>query len=275
MSKAISSEPRDPKNTLIVDSLNLAYRWKIAGNDYDLPYGFKDTIQSLAKSYDCGKILVLADGGSTWRKSLHPGYKLTRKLKFDNQTEAEKRESEEFFGYYQKALDSCGHSVIRLSGVEADDIAAYIVENKCKLDINDIWLISSDKDWDLLIEEDVSRFSTVTRKEITFDTWDYPVERDQYADYKTLIGDPGDDIPGVDGIGPKRAAELINQYGSIFDIIASLPLKGKAKYIEKLNASKDTMLLSYQLIDLRSFHMDAIGEQIHKLESILNDIYSR
>jgi DNA polymerase-1 len=273
MSKSMSAEPRDIKNTLVVDSLNLAYRWKIAGNDYDLPYGFRDTVRSLAKSYDCGRVVVLADGGSTWRKSLHPGYKLTRKNKFDNQSEEEKKASEEFFGYYQNALDTCGFPVIRLPGVEADDIAAYIVENKCKLDINDIWLISSDKDWDLLIEEDVSRFSTVTRKEITVDTWDYPVEREQYACFKTLVGDPGDDIPGVEGIGPKRAAELINQYGSIFDIIASLPLSGKAKYIEKLNASKESMLLSYQLIDLRSFHKEAIGENLNKLESILEEIY--
>lgn len=275
MAKAINSEPRDPKNTLVVDSLNLAYRWKIAGNDYDLPSGFKDTVQSLAKSYDCGRVLVLADGGSAWRKSLHPGYKLSRKLKFDNQTEEEKKSSEEFFGYYQNALDNCGFPVIRLPGVEADDIAAYIVENKYKLDINGIWLISSDKDWDLLIEEDVSRFSTVTRKEVTVDNWEYPVTREQYADYKTLIGDPGDDIPGVDGIGPKRAAELIEQYGSVFDIMANLPLKGKAKYIANLNESKESMLLSYQLIDLRSFHEEAIGDNLGKLESILEEIYLR
>ncbi len=273
MSKSYRSEPRDPKNTLVVDSLNLAYRWKIGGNDYALPSEFKDTINSLAKSYDCGKIIVLADGGSSWRKGLHPGYKLTRKLKFENQTAAEKQDSEDFFKYYQEALDKCGHPVVRFPGVEADDIAAYIVENKYRLDINSIWLISSDKDWDLLIETDVSRFSTVTRKEITFDTWEYPVSIEDYVHFKVLTGDPGDDIPGVDGVGPKRATELIEQYGSIFDIIGNLPLKGTAKYIQNLNVSKDTMLLSYQLIDIRSFYKDAIGEHITKLESILDDIY--
>jgi 5'-3' exonuclease len=274
MSKSYKSEPRDPKNTLVVDSLNLAYRWKISGKDYELPGEFKDTINSLAKSYDCGKIVVLADGGSSWRKSLHPGYKLSRKLKHENQTELEKKESEDFFRYYQEALDKCGHPVIRLSGVEADDIAAYIVENKYALDINTIWLISSDKDWDLLIEEDVHRFSTVTRKEITFDTWDYPVSIEDYVHFKTLTGDPGDDIPGVEGIGPKRAADLIEQYGSVFDIIASLPLKGTAKYIQNLNTSKEVMLLAYQLIDLRSFHEEAIGDNMPKLKSMLQDIYS-
>lgn len=274
MAKPMIEEPRDISNTLLVDALNLAYRWKIAKNDYDLPYGFKDTVKSLAKSYDCGRIVILADGGSTWRKSLHPGYKLSRKLKHENQTEEEKRDSEAFFKYFQEALDTCGFPVIRLNGVEADDIAAYIVENKYALDINDIWLISSDKDWDLLIEEDVSRFSTVTRKETTFDNWDYPVSRENYVHFKTLVGDPGDDIPGVEGIGPKRAADLINQYGSIFDIIASMPLKGKAKYIENLNKSEDSMMLSYQLIDLRSFHEEAIGDKLPILKQKLNEIYN-
>ena len=70
-----------------------------------------------------------------------------------------------------------------------------------------------------------------------------------------------------------RIQDIIEQYGSIFDIIGNLPLKGTAKYIQNLNTSKDTMLLSYQLIDIRSFYKDAIGEHITKLESILDDIY--
>lgn len=274
MAKSMVEEPRDPKNTLLVDALNLAYRWKIAGNDYELVSGFKDTVRSLAKSYDCGQIVILADGGSTWRKSLHPGYKLSRKLRHENQTEAEKASSEDFFKTFQEALDKCGYPVIKLGGVEADDIAAFIVENKYGLDINSIWLISSDKDWDLLIEEDVSRFSTVTRKETTFDNWEYPVSIENYVHFKTLVGDDGDDIPGVDGVGPKRAADLIEQYGSVFDIIGNLPLKGTAKYIANLNASEESMMLAYQLIDLRSFHEDAIGDKLPELKQKLNTIYN-
>lgn len=275
MSKALKAEPRDPKKTLLVDSLNIAFRWKHGGNDFDMPTDMVATVKSLAKSYDCGTIIMLADGGSSWRKSLHPGYKLTRKLKHQNATEQEKQESEDFFAYYQQTLDNCGLPVLRYQGVEADDLAAYIVENKYALDINEIWLISSDKDWDLLIEEDVSRFSTVTRKEVTYDNWDHPVDMDKYIDLKTLVGDKGDDVPGVDGIGPTRAASLIEQYGSVFDIIANLPLPGTAKYIQELNNSKDKMLLSYQLMDLRSFCEDAIGDKLDELKNDLAEIYGK
>ena len=69
-------------------------------------------------------------------------------------------------------LKKRGHLTIRQTGLEADDLAAWIVGKKQEFGIDEIWLISSDKDWDLLIQDKVSRFSTVTRKEITLDNWD-------------------------------------------------------------------------------------------------------
>ena len=121
--------------------------------------------------------------------------------------------------------------------MEADDIAALICQNRENLGVENIWLISSDKDWDLLIDENVSRFSTVTRKETTLMTWDehYEFEPEYFLTYKCLTGDKGDNVPGVDGVGPKRATQLIGQYGDIFDIMASLPLDGKYKFIQNLN----------------------------------------
>ena len=279
MSKSLAkAEPRDPKNTLLVDGLNLAFRWKHQRKPEDMVFDFVSTIKSLAKSYDCGTIIVLGDGGSDWRREIHPGYKATRKAKFAEQTDAEKAESEEFFEIYERALFRCreaGIPTIRLGGVEADDIAAYIVENKYGLDINTIWLISSDRDWDLLLEDDVHRFSTVTRVEMTLETWDYPCSPENYISFKTLMGDKGDDVPGVNGVGPVKAGQLIEKYGDIFDIIAQLPLPGKAKYIQELNDSKDLLLKSYELMDLRSFNQAAIGDKLETLKEQLSEIYSR
>ena len=50
-----------------------------------------------------------------------------------------------------------------------------------------------------------------------------------------MTGDKGDNVPGVDGVGPKRATQLIHQYGDVFDIMASLPLDGKYKFMQNLN----------------------------------------
>lgn len=279
MSKSMVEEPRDPKNVLIVDALNLAFRWKHASSPDRMPVGFVETIRSLAKSYDCGTIIVAADGsgGSTWRKLKHPGYKSSRKTKYQNQTEEEKEEAQEFFNYYEKTLTELPKTIhlLRYPGVEADDIATFLVENKYKLDINSIWLITSDADWDLLIEEDVSRFSTVTRKEVTVDTWDHPVSAEDYIWLKCLVGDKGDDVPGVEGVGPVRAAKIIEQYGSIFDLIENMPLSGTAKYIANINKSKESMMLAYELMDLRTFHEDAIGEQLEPLKNKLREVFPR
>lgn len=266
-------EPRDEKNTLLVDGLNLAFRWKHAGDPAKMPSDFNETVASLARSYDCGKIIILADGGSKWRYSKLPDYKSTRKLKALEASEEEKKLSAIFFEYYEETLAKSKFPVIKLPGVEADDIAAYIVENKYEYDINSIWLISSDRDWDLLIEPDVSRFSTVTRKEITVDTWPHEVPPELYIDFKTLIGDKGDDIPGVEGIGPKRALDLINKYGDVFNIMAAMPLPGTAKYIQNLNKSEDIMLLGHEIMDLRSCCVEAIGDQLPILKDKLAAIY--
>jgi DNA polymerase-1 len=151
--------------------------------------------------------------------------------------------------------------VLKFQGVEADDIAAYIVSQKSSLSTDDIWLISSDRDWDLLVGPGVSRFSYVTRKEVTADNWNdhYDFSPDDYISIKCLTGDTGDNVAGVPGIGPKRAVSLVNEFGSTWDIIASIPIAGKYKYIQELNKCKDTLMLNYQLMDLVTHCREAIG----------------
>ena len=76
--------------TLIVDALNLAFRWKHQGRT-DFRYEYQRTVESLAKSYDCKRVIITADlGSSTYRKEINPEYKQNRKEKFADQTEAEK-----------------------------------------------------------------------------------------------------------------------------------------------------------------------------------------
>ena len=127
--------------------------------------------------------------------------------------------------------------------------------------LNNIWLVSSDRDWDLLIQEGVSRFSYVTRKEITIDNWSehYNVTPEEYISFKCLTGDKGDNVPGINGIGPKRAEQLIKDYGDAMTIYDNIPLDGKYKYIQELNQNADILLKNYELMDLITYCDDAIG----------------
>ena len=174
----------DGNCTLIVDALNLAFRWKHQGRT-DFRYEYQRTVQSLAKSYDCKNIIITADlGSSSYRKEINPDYKQNRKEKFAEQSEQEKMEFEDFIAEYEATLELLqeDHILLRFRGVEADDIAAHLVRHREEYGLEYIWLISSDRDWDLLIQENVGRFSYVTRKEVTLDNWSthYDVAPEEY-----------------------------------------------------------------------------------------------
>ena len=252
-------------NLLIVDGLNVAFRWKHQGVT-DFKYDYIRTIESLAKSYKAGTIIVCADGGSSYRKEIYPEYKANRKERFADQTAEEEKEFEMFMAEFSDTLTLIRqkYPVFHFRGVEADDIAAYITKS---VDDDECWLISSDKDWDLLINDKVSRFSTVTRKETTVFNWDehYDFEIEDYISFKCLTGDKGDNVPGVPGVGPKRAVQLMQQYGTVFDIYDACPLEGKYKYIQAVNENAEQLLQNVELMDLITYCEDAIGEENKKV----------
>lgn len=252
------------ENLLIVDAMNLAFRWKHKGV-FRFVSDYVSTIESLARSYDCGKIVVAADmGGSTYRREIFPDYKANRKDLYKDDTEEEKEATRKFFDEFERCLEACDRkfTLLRYQGVEADDIAAYLVSRRVDYGFDNIWLISSDRDWDLLVGKHVHRFSTVTRKEQTLDTWDYDVSPEEYLSYKCLIGDKGDNIPGVAGVGPKKAAELIRTFGDVLDIADAIPLPGKYKYLQNVNEfGADRLRTNMELMDLVTFCEEAIGKQ--------------
>lgn len=257
----------ESNNTLlVVDALNLAFRYKHSGAT-DFATDYIRTVDSLKKSYKASHVIIACDqGSSSYRKALSPEYKQNRKDKQEQQTDAERAAFELFFEDFVQTIatieTTTTYPVLKFQGVEADDIAAYIVSQKSKLSTDDIWLISSDRDWDLLVGPGVSRFSYVTRKEVTVDNWNdhYDFNPEDYISIKCLTGDTGDNVAGVPGIGPKRAVALVNEYGSTYDIIASIPIAGKYKYIQELNKCSDLLLLNYQLMDLVTHCAEAIGE---------------
>ena len=262
--------------TLVVDALNLAFRWKHQGRT-DFRYDYQSTVKSLAKSYDCKRIIICSDwGSSSYRKGISPDYKQNRKDKFAEQTEAERLAFEEFFEEFEASLEVLAedYPVLRYKGVEADDLAAHLVKFKDKYDLEYIWLISSDRDWDLLIQENVGRFSYVTRKEVRLDNWreHYDIPPEMYISMKCLTGDKGDNVAGIPGIGPKRAVQLIEQYGSAWDIYEAVPLDSRYKYIQELNANCEQLHVNYELMDLMTFCDDAIGQDnIVDIERVINE----
>jgi 5'-3' exonuclease len=262
---------------MVVDALNLAFRY-LHAKSTTFTDDYLRVVESLRKSYKAGKVIIAADkGSSSYRKAIYPEYKANRKDKFKDQTPEEAKQFEEFFAEYERTLLMLEtiYPVLRYDGVEADDIAAYICQEAAEYHITDIWLISSDRDWDLLVSPapSINRFSYVTRKEVTYDNWNthYDCEPEDYVSIKCLMGDAGDNVLGVKGIGPKRAVELVQQYGSALDIAASIPISSKYKYIQELNKCKDLIMLNYQLMDLVTFCEEALGDNTKAIDSVLKE----
>ena len=281
MSKTFKQATESTATLLVVDSLNLAFRYKHSGAT-DFAEDYLRTVNSLKKSYKASHVIIAGDqGSSSYRKALSPEYKQNRKDKFAEQTDAERAAFELFFEDFTKTLEhiaaNTDYPVLRFPGVEADDIAAYIVSKKSKLPFDDIWLMSSDRDWDLLVTEGVSRFSYVTRKEVTINNWNdhYDFSPEDYISIKCLMGDSGDNVLGVPGIGPKRAVALVSEYGSCYDIAANIPIAGKYKYIQELNKCRDLLLLNYQLMDLVTYCAEAIGEDNCKTIDQTLELYTQ
>lgn len=265
----------DPNTIMLVDALNLAFRYKHS-RATEFVDDYLRTVDSLRKSYKCSKVIITCDqGSSSYRKAIHPEYKQNRKDKYELQTAEEAEEFEAFFKEFNKVVDTYievdDYPVIRFDKVEADDIAAYIVRKCSKT--HTIWLMSSDKDWDLLVDNSVSRFSYVTRKETTIDNWNehYEYNPEDHISIKCLTGDSGDNIPGVPGIGPKKAHALVREYGSTYDIIASLPIHSKYKHIASLNDfGANNLIRNYKLMDLVTHCGEAIGEDnCRKIDEVL------
>ena len=83
---------------------------------------------------------------------------------------------------------------------------------------------------------------------------------EQYISLKCLTGDKGDNVPGIPGIGPKRAVQLIRDYGDAMDIYNSTPIESRYKYIQALNENAEQLLVNYELMDLMTYCDDAIGQ---------------
>lgn len=267
MSKTFKQVTELEDNLLILDALNMGFRWLHSGAT-DFKDDYLKTVESLKKSYKAKWVIIAADqGSSSYRKAIYPEYKQNRKDKYETQTPEDKLKFELFFEEYQRTLDlfreTTTYPVLQFDKTEADDIAAYIVSLGKHLPVSHTWLISTDRDWHLLVSETVSQFSYVTRKEITANNWhthhDYTQE--EYISIKCLTGDSGDNIPGVEAVGPKRAKLLVEQYGTALDLVASLPIQSNLKYIKNLNTSGEIILRNYQLMDLVTYCKDAIGKQ--------------
>ena len=244
-------------NLLIIDANNLSYRWLQRPNYANFGPDFIRTIQSLSKSYEAARTIVCFDFGiSYYRMDMHEEYKGTRKKPQD---EDEIKKYEDFFAVLNDLPDQLDEEVLKFRGVEADDILAWITQNVSER-YEHTWVVSSDRDLYQLVDDNVSIFNIFGRREVTVESLrdDFNVSPSEYMLSRIIEGDKSDNILGIEGIGPKRAQTLAREHKTLDALIEALPLKGKSKYIQNLNAGKDVLIRNEKLINLKRYCKEAI-----------------
>ncbi|MBX3395009.1 MAG: DNA polymerase I [Phycisphaerae bacterium] len=141
--------------------------------------------------------------------------------------------------------------ILRLSGFEADDIIATLCHRFAR-DPLDVYLVSRDKDLDQLLTDRVRMYDP--GKDVVIDaasmTTDKGYPPGLAVEAQMLIGDSADNVKGVPGVGPKKAAQLLSQYGSVAAIIENAE-QLTPKLRENMLAFRDRMDAVRQLVTLR------------------------
>ena len=244
-------------NLLIIDANNLSYRWLQRPNYASFGADFIRTIQSLAKSYEAARTIVCFDfGKSYYRMNMHEEYKGTRKKP---QEEEEIKKYEDFFAVLNSLPEELDEEVLKFRGVEADDVLAWITQNVSDR-YDHTWVVSSDRDLYQLVDKNISIFNIFGRKEVTLQTLkeDFDVTPYEYMLSRIIEGDKSDNILGIEGIGPKRAQALAREYKTLDNLLEALPIKGRAKYIQNLNAGYEKLVRNEKLINLKEYCLEAI-----------------
>ncbi len=176
------------------------------------------------------------------RRKVYADYKITRKPA-----------PEDFHPQVERIIEivkTMGIPVLELEGYEADDILATAATQFASDDLR-VVLVSRDKDLDQLVRPNVVLFDPMKNEIIDAAaieaTKGYPPEK--AIEVQTLMGDTSDNIPGVPGVGPKKAAQLIGKYGSASEVFARAD-ELTPKLRENVLASAETMVLSRQLVTL-------------------------
>ena len=244
-------------NLLIIDANNLSYRWLQRPNYASFGADFIRTIQSLAKSYEAVRTIVCFDfGKSYYRMNMHEEYKGTHKKP---QEEEEIKKYEDFFAVLNSLPEELDEEVLKFRGVEADDVLAWISQNVSDR-YDHTWVVSSDRDLYQLVDKNISIFNIFGRKEVTLQTLkeDFDVTPYEYMLSRIIEGDKSDNILGIEGIGPKRAQALAREYKTLDNLLEALPIKGRAKYIQNLNAGYEKLVRNEKLINLKEYCLEAI-----------------
>ena len=247
------------KKLLLIDANSLIHRSYHAlpplttpnGRPINAVYGLSSILLKLVRDHNPDYVAAAFDRKEpTFRKAMYNEYKAHRPPTADELI-SQLIEAHNTFAKF-------GIKVVEQPGLEADDIVGTLAEKfKNEPDIkviifsgdkDNLQLVDGDKVFVELLRTGVSK--TVTYNEASF-LQEYGFSPRQLVDFKALIGDTSDNIPGVTGIGPKGATDLIRDYGTVEKIYEEIGLIPKEALRKKLEAGRESAFMSKKLAAIK------------------------
>ncbi len=209
--------------------------WKLLTDARDTSVGVTPTHFAVIFDYS----------SKTFRKELYPDYKANRS--------APPEELVPQFGLIREATRAFNLPCLETEGFEADDLIATYAR-KAEAIGADVTIISSDKDLMQLVTPMVHMYDSMKDKQIgipdVIEKWGVPPEK--MIDLQSLTGDSTDNVPGVPGIGPKTAAQLLEEFGDLDTLLARAGEIKQVKRRENIIANADLVRLSRELVTLKT-----------------------
>jgi len=249
---------------LLIDGHYYAYRSFFAirgltnpqGEPTNAVFGFVKALRKMLADVKPDAAAVVWDAGLPERRmALLPSYKQQRaEMPEDLRVQ---------FPVIEEAVAALGVCNIRLPGHEADDLIASYATAMRRGDAGEVVIATNDKDIYALVESGVVIYSTnktdVEQASAGFALLGIPeveakwgVLPEQIPDVLALTGDAADNIPGIEGIGPKTASKLVRDYGPVALLAENPALIKNDKLREKIVASTDRLRANLELVRLET-----------------------
>lgn len=243
------------KTLVLIDGHALAFRQYFAlersamKNSQNQPtwavYGFFKSIFDLLKKIKPDSIAVTFDvSHHTFRTELYEEYKANRETMPDSLSTQ--------MGFICEGLNAFGIPIYTKEGFEADDLIGTISARASRRGDETLILTGDQDSFQLVDKEGLVKVLIPSQGILKEYGWEQVYEKlgvypNQVVDYKALRGDTSDNIPGIRGIGPKTAQQLLDKYGNLENVLEDCENIEKKSIREKICAEKDVAILSKKL----------------------------
>ena len=208
-------------------------------------YGFARELLRIFEQEKPDYLAVAFDTGKTFRDAIFPAYKATRaKMPDDLRPQIER---------IRQLVDTFNIPRLEMEGFEADDVLGSAAAWAARQGLG-VKIITGDRDLlQLVNDRTIVYLAGDDQNYITPDDvlGKLHVRPEQVVDYKALVGDKSDNIPGVPGVGEKTTENLLLKYGTLDNIYAHLE-EVEPRWRTKLEAGKESAYMSYKLAAIRT-----------------------